>query len=283
MQRRPPFLKLLALSVVMLVGASPVAAAQPDGGSPQPYPASDPVMAGLVAARLVASGVAALGITTTGDAARTTSTRALPACAYRDIKTRFRNLSQWRTTLVDTRLRVGSSYRPTDLVSVGKANIAGSGQVRRIIIDDLKAMARAARKGGRSIAVRSSYRSYTYQKAVFRSWVHSSDYKRALKYSARPGHSEHQLGTTIDFRSATSQRAPWDYHDWATSRPGSWMQKNAWKYGFVMSYPKGKLSTTCYGYEPWHYRYVGRALARKIHDSRLTPREYLWRHYESAS
>jgi D-alanyl-D-alanine carboxypeptidase len=59
------------------------------------------------------------------------------------------------------------------------------------------------------------------------------------------------------------------------------MKNNAWKYGFMMSYPKGKSSITCYTYEPWHYRYVGRALARHIHDSGLTIREYLWRHYES--
>ena len=47
-----------------------------------------------------------------------------------------------------------------------------------------------------------------------------------------------------------------------------------------MSYPKGKSATTCYMYEPWHYRYVGRTLAERIHDSGLTIREYLWRHYE---
>ncbi len=200
---------------------------------------------------------------------------------YKDIKTRFRALSEWRKTLVDTRLRVGSSYKPKDLVSVSQANIGGSGKVRKIIIDDLTAMAAAARKAGKGIAVRSAFRSYSSQQAVFQGWVNQSGYQQALKYSARPGHSEHQLGTTIDFRSASSQKAPWDYNDWATSKPGAWMQQNAWRYGFVMSYPKGKFSKVCYAYEPWHYRYVGRTLARKIHDSGLTPREYLWRHYES--
>ena len=182
---------------------------------------------------------------------------------------------------MDTRLRVGSKYKPTDLVSVSNANIGGSGKVRQVIIDDLRAMARAARNAGKGVAVRSAFRSYSEQQAVFNGWVAKSGYQQALKYSARPGHSEHQLGTTIDFRSASSQAAPWDYNDWATSGPGRWMKNNAWKYGFVMSYPKGKFSTVCYGYEPWHYRYVGRALAERIHDSGLTPREYLWRHYES--
>ena len=55
------------------------------------------------------------------------------------------------------------------------------------------------------------------------------------------------------------------------------MKANAWKYGWVMSYPKGKTSVTCYQYEPWHYRYVGRAEAKAIHDSGLTTRQYLWK------
>ena len=57
------------------------------------------------------------------------------------------------------------------------------------------------------------------------------------------------------------------------------MAANAWRYGWLMSYPKGKRKFTCYSYEPWHYRYVGRELARDIHDSGLTPREYLWANF----
>ncbi len=232
---------------------------------------------------VVAQARPAPAIANAGLSVRAASTPPLPTCAnvYKDIKTRFTGLGKWRRTLVDTRLRVGSSYKPTDLVSVSQANIGGSGKVRRIIIDDLQAMAKAARKAGKGIAVRSAYRSYASQQSVFQGWVNSSGYKQALKFSARPGHSEHQLGTTIDFRSASSQAAPWDYNDWATSKPGAWMKANAWKYGFVMSYPKGKFNKVCYGYEPWHYRYVGRKLAKEIHDSGLTPREYLWRHFES--
>ena len=101
-------------------------------------------------------------------------------------------------------------------------------------------------------------------------------YAVALKESARAGHSEHQLGTTVDFRSYGGS-APWDYTDWATTKAGAWLKANAWKYGFVMSYPKGKTSVTCYAYEPWHYRYVGRTARGAIRASGLTLREYLWR------
>jgi zinc D-Ala-D-Ala carboxypeptidase len=206
---------------------------------------------------------------------------ALPACHYQDIKTRFQSTADWAHTLVDTNLKVTRSYVPPDLVSVSNAHINGSGEVRSLVIDDLRAMARAAREAGSSIAVRSAYRSYQQQVATFNYWVDQVGPEKAKRTSARPGHSEHQLGTTIDFRSGGSSRAPWDYPDWAKTAAGSWMAANAWKYGWVMSYPKGKSDVSCYDYEPWHYRYYGRGLAEKIHNSNKVPRGYLWTHFES--
>jgi len=60
------------------------------------------------------------------------------------------------------------------------------------------------------------------------------------------------------------------------------MKKHAWQYGFIMSYPDGKTKVTCYAYEPWHYRYVGRAEAVAVHDSGMVLRRYLWRNFETA-
>lgn len=206
----------------------------------------------------------------------------LPACRYADVKTRYRTIADWQHSLVDTERKESRAYVPPDLLSVARADIPGSGRVRAILIDDLKAMAAAARQAGAGIAVRSAYRSYASQAATFQGWVNRDGYQAALLASARPGHSEHQLGTTLDFRSANSSRAPWDYPDWATTAAGAWMAQNAWKYGFVMSYPKGKFRTVCYEYEPWHYRYFGRGLAEQIHDSHQTTRRYLWNHFETA-
>jgi D-alanyl-D-alanine carboxypeptidase len=236
------------------------------------------VIVSLALGALLGSGPAVAASTASADSV---TAAPLPRCAYLDIKTRFMSLKRWRQTSLDTRLRVGRRYAPTDLVPVGRADIAGSGKVRRLVIDDLEAMAAAARRAGKAIAIRSAYRSYADQEATFAYWVRVSGLEAARKSSARAGHSEHQLGTTIDVRSASSTRAPWDYDDWARTGPGGWMKANAWRYGFVMSYPKGKASITCYTYEPWHYRYVGPTLAKRIHDSGLTLREYLWRHYES--
>jgi D-alanyl-D-alanine carboxypeptidase len=243
----------------------------------------------LVCGFLLATGASlpARPVTAAAAAAAATAPAAqpgdpLPECRYADVKTRYRSTDDWRKTLVDTERRVGSGYVPPGLVSVSQAGIGGSGRVRSALIDDLAAMANAAGDAGAGIAVRSAYRSYAQQKAVFRSWVNKYGYAEALRTSARPGHSEHQLGTTIDFRSADSARAPWDYDDWATTAPGAWMKANAWQYGFAMSYPRGKSGVSCYAYEPWHYRYYGRSIAAKIHASGTVPRRYLWKHFETA-
>lgn len=222
------------------------------------------------------------GASATDEPISTTSTPPLPACRYRDDPTRYRSLGDWRITLLDTNLKVGRRYSPSDLVPVGRAGIRGSGVVRKVIIRDLRRLARAAREAGAPIAVQSAYRSYATQEAVFTSWVRQVGYERALQVSARPGHSEHQLGTALDFRSASSARAPWDYQDWGRTTPGRWVKRHAWRYGFVLSYPAGRSSVSCYDYEPWHWRYVGRTLAAGIRASGDVPRAYLWENHETA-
>jgi D-alanyl-D-alanine carboxypeptidase len=201
----------------------------------------------------------------------------LPACRYTDVAASDAMYSQWRQTLVDTIYRVPSSYAPHDLRSTSTAGLNSGFSVRQLVIDDLRAMSSAAHRAGAAFAIQSGYRSYATQRAVYAHWVHLVGETEARKVSARPGHSEHQLGTTMDVRSAYSTTPPWDYRDFATTTAGRWLAANAWKYGFVMSYPRGKTRVTCYSYEPWHYRYFGRPRAKLIHDSRLTSREWLWR------
>ncbi len=206
----------------------------------------------------------------------------VPKCRLADIMTVPRDYDSWSTTLVDWLLRVSRGYKPPDLVPVGEAGIAGPGLIRAVAINDLRAMTRAAARNGTPIAVNSPYRSYADQVASFNGWVNVDGYDDAITYSQRPGHSEHQLGLTIDFMTLGGGSAL--QGDWATDPSGHWMAENAWKYGWLMSYPladNGELFNprTCFHYEPWHYRYLGRAMARKVHNSGLTIREYLWKHY----
>jgi D-alanyl-D-alanine carboxypeptidase len=200
----------------------------------------------------------------------------LPECRYDDALTPRRAYADWDKTLLDPIYMVPKSYTPPGLAPVGDAGVSGKGKVRKLVLAELASMTAAARAAGKPIAVQSAYRSYAKQESIFNANVAQYGFKNAALSSARPGHSEHQLGTTLDFKSKGGP-APWELKDWATTPAGKWMKNNAWKYGFVMSYPQGKSpSVTCYKYEPWHYRYFGRKLSRAITQSGLSTREWLW-------
>jgi D-alanyl-D-alanine carboxypeptidase len=161
-----------------------------------------------------------------------------------------------------------AGYVPADLVPASSAGLDGtSGErlVRAALVDDLAAMRAAWQAAGLTITVDSAYRSHASQAATFDGWVARVGLEAARLRTARPGHSEHQLGTALDFGSpGWSGR----FGDWAVeTAEGAWLAAHAWEYGFVMSYPAGAEDTTCFGYEPWHYRWIGRPAAAAQHAS----------------
>jgi len=200
---------------------------------------------------------------------------ALPTCAYLDLPAGRTAYGDWSSSVLDTVFDIPRGYAPKDLTDTKKAGLNAGYFVRAVALPDLTEMVAAAKADGARLAVESAYRSYVGQVLTFNGWVSQVGYKAALLTSARPGHSEHQLGTAIDFLSVGGA-SPWTYPDWATTREGAWLAANAWRFGWVMSYPNGKTALTCYRYEPWHYRYVGRQQAAAIHAAGLTPREWLW-------
>jgi D-alanyl-D-alanine carboxypeptidase len=198
-----------------------------------------------------------------------------PACDYLDVATPHAGYPEWPISLLDTVFRLPAGYAPSDLVDSSAAGLNGGYPIRSVMVEDLRAMAADARAAGAPIAVVSGYRSHAEQEKTFAYWVSIGGYEQALQTSARPGHSEHQLGTAIDVTSEEGA-PPWEYVDWGATPAGAWMARHAWRYGFVMSYPAASFDRTCYDYEPWHYRYVGRDLAARIAGSGRTPREVLW-------
>jgi D-alanyl-D-alanine carboxypeptidase len=241
------------------------------------------LVAGLVVWRL---GTAAFGSGGTGEggpgngaASSETSpspgpsVQAPPACSFGKAKANPTEYSEWSLTLVDTGARLTGEYVPPNLVSVGEAGFEGDFLVRAFLIEDLNALRKAADEAGTPVALVAGYRSYEQQATLFERRVDDLGYEDALRKTALPGHSEHQLGTAVDFK--TPGEADVDRR-WESSPAGMWMAQNAHLYGFVLSYPKGKSDVTCYAYEPWHYRYFGRGMATRIHESGLTVREYLW-------
>ncbi len=186
----------------------------------------------------------------------------VPECTIGDRLAPHATLDDWDRTLLDTEYALGRDYAPTDLVAVSEAGVHGDGSIRALVVLDLEALGYAARKAGVELSVESAYRSYDAQGRTFDSLVEAYGRAFALESAARPGHSEHQLGTTLDFAGNDK-----------------WLTDNAWRFGFVLSYPRdASPALTCYKPESWHYRYFGRDRAAAIHASGLSSREWLWEH-----
>ena len=160
--------------------------------------------------------------------------------------------------LIDKKHTASSSYAPKDLVSLEKnslfdLNKAGM-KIRPEAYSALNEMAQAALNDGIRLLVSSAYRSYSYQENLFNYWVSVDGLEEAERESSRPGTSQHQLGTAVDFGSISD--------DFDKTQMGQWVYKNAADYGWSLSFPKGYEDVTGYRWECWHFRYIGKNACR---------------------
>ena len=160
--------------------------------------------------------------------------------------------------LIDKKHTASSSYAPKDLVSLKKnslfdLNKAGM-KIRPEAYSALNEMAQAALNDGIRLLVSSAYRSYSYQENLFNYWVSVDGLEEAERESARPGTSQHQLGTAVDFGSISD--------DFDKTQMGQWLYKNAADYGWSLSFPKGYEDVTGYRWECWHFRYIEKNACR---------------------
>jgi LAS superfamily LD-carboxypeptidase LdcB len=150
-------------------------------------------------------------------------------------------------------------YMPSDLQSAAANGVPAQGSqlLRTLILDDTRALVNAATSDGQLLYVGSGFRSQAYQVDVFAAQVARwGDEDVANRYSARPGHSQHQLGTTVDFTT--------DFRSFRTSDAPAWLRDNAHHFGFVLPYTAAASSRTGYVDEPWHARWVGQPLASRL-------------------
>jgi D-alanyl-D-alanine carboxypeptidase len=123
----------------------------------------------------------------------------------------------------------------------------------------------AAEKDKLNLYIISSHRSQAYQQKLFDGSVKNNGLEHALKYVARPGGSQHHLGTAVDFNNVNK--------NFAQTKEYKWLLKNAGKYGFSLSYPDGAQEKTGFVFEPWHYRYIGES-AVKLQDTFFNGSQY---------
>lgn len=155
--------------------------------------------------------------------------------------------------LIDKKHFAPENYAPKNLKKLVPNNYYNINRsdlsLRPDVEENLKVMAKAAQEDGITLLVSSTYRSYDYQAKLFQRWVEIDGLKEAERESARPGTSQHQLGSAIDFGSITN--------DFINTKQGKWLFNNAHKYGWSLSFPQEYEDITGYRYECWHYRFIG--------------------------
>ncbi|GIN87329.1 hypothetical protein J6TS2_37150 [Heyndrickxia sporothermodurans] len=144
--------------------------------------------------------------------------------------------------------------------------------MRKVAAVALEKMFSAAEKDGIYLAGASGYRSQETQVSLYNNYVNIDGKNLADRYSARPGHSEHQTGLAIDVSGASGECAIEDC--FAGTAEAKWLANHAHEYGYIIRYPKGKENLTGYIYEPWHIRYVGEDVSKEIYYRDITLEEY---------
>jgi D-alanyl-D-alanine carboxypeptidase len=169
------------------------------------------------------------------------------------------------------------------------ANLNWDFQVDARIKDAFEKLSDAASASGNPITVVSAYRSVQTQRETIEAniqnnmsangWSKEKATEETMKLMTEPGHSEHNTGLAVDivgvnyYQNTSPENLLVD--SYANDPSAIWLDKNSWKYGFILRYPKGAESITGIDFEPWHFRYVGVENAKYIYDHNLTLEEYI--------
>ena len=169
--------------------------------------------------------------------------------------------------LVNRQWTVTESYEPTDL---RQAEVPGSvRQMREEAAAALEDMFAACKEEiGVTLISVSGYRSYSRQSNIYQRKLRAvkRDEAKAQEYVAPPGASEHHLGLAMDIGQ---KNKPHLNDKFADTEGGKWVWENSWRFGFILRYGKDWEDVTGYKYESWHFRYVGKELAKEIHEANI--------------
>lgn len=161
------------------------------------------------------------------------------------------------------------NFKVDDLVVVDSKYTVGDQKIKanREAYNAFVSMLKDGEKEDMHFLINSCYRSYQDQEETWNTYKGLYGDNYVLKYVAKPGFSEHQTGLGFDIASTSA-------NVFVESKESKWLFDNAYKYGFIYRYPKGLESITGYNYESWHYRYVGKKIAKYIEDNNITFDEY---------
>ena len=173
------------------------------------------------------------------------------------------------TILVNKYYYLEKNYVPNNLETISTRFALSNMKLVKEAKEAFEEMASAAKKENLNIIAMSTYRSYDYQVNLYNKYVRTDGKEAADTYSGRPGHSEHQTGLAVDVYNGKV-----NYTSFEKTKEFIWMSNNASDYGFILRFPKDKETETGYTYESWHYRYVGKDIAKYIKEHDISFEEY---------
>lgn len=170
--------------------------------------------------------------------------------------------------LVNKHRYLDENFEPNDLMEIPSEYASEEGmKSSRLAFNAYREMSEAASKDGYGLIINSAYRSYQDQIDLSNYYLKWYGQSYVDKYVAKPGYSEHQTGLSYDIGSRST-------NVFANSKEYGWMKDNAYKYGFIERFTKRYENITGFRMETWHYRYVGKDIAKYIHDNNISFEEY---------
>ena len=184
------------------------------------------------------------------------------------------NIEDDYLVLVNKFYYLPDDYERDDIESISLQYSYDNNKASSIVIENFKIMKQDIENElGVHLMVNSSYRPYKDQEEIYNEYKKKS-LKYADSYAARPGHSEHQTGLSIDLTSLEHPYINDSENSFDKSEEYEWLKNNCHKYGFILRYPEGKDYLTGYNTESWHFRYVGEKVATQIFQEGITFDEY---------
>lgn len=165
--------------------------------------------------------------------------------------------------------KLPENFEPLEITPISPKYAYAGNKLAKIALDSYINMWNEAKENGFQFIVNTSYRSYDVQKEMYENTKSLKGAKQADLLVARPGHSDHQSGLAIDLYDLNNSSSSFQ-----ETSAYQWLQENAYKFGFIERYPKDKENITGFSYEPWHWRYVGEEVAKKIQEEKITFDEY---------
>ncbi len=171
------------------------------------------------------------------------------------------------TVFVSKHYALPKKYKPENLVSVDRKYAKSGQRLREDCNDAFLKMAKDMEAQGLTLYIQSGYRRNTKRGDANSLWY------------AWPGHSEHQTGLAFDLRKKNVTYRTLGEYQYERTKEYAWLMEHGWQYGFILSYPKGKSAVTGFGFEPWHWRYVGLDVAKDMKEKGHTTYHEYWADY----